>query len=346
MPRRIQTLLSMMRDEVQRYAAEGAAIAGRTNLLALNATIEAARSGEAGRGFSVVAQEVKALAGQAKGNAAAFRADVLDRLDQGARICDELVAEIEGAALLERAQAVLQDITRTIFSRSVDLRMLAADGAVRAGLAHRTEEAEAAGSARMADILELSPFYLNAFAVSAAGSVVMSGHPDARVRSADLSDAVQFNRAMRATARDAWFTDAVWANPWSDGRAVLVMVAPVIEAGRAIGVTYLEFDWEGAVDIVMRERERMAGSGKGAITVLDRDGRVVATTGGHAFGEPLPLPLGDTPMQVVDGAIVAQADARPFYGFDGLGFRCVVEQPLPCEATIRASLGATARRAA
>ena len=196
MPRRIRSLLSVLRDEVDSYAATSEEIATRTNLLALNAAIEAARSGEAGRGFSVVAQEVKALAQQARNASHDFRSEVGARLAMGAGIADEMVGEIEGTRLVELAQALIQNVTRQLYGRSVDLRLIASDAEIVAATLDPTPETLAAADARLAMLTQTSPYYVTAFVAAAEGRVILCSNPHARVRQTNLANAQQFTKAM------------------------------------------------------------------------------------------------------------------------------------------------------
>ncbi|WP_196593446.1 methyl-accepting chemotaxis protein [Pectinatus sottacetonis] len=67
MSNQIEHLVDMA-DRVNDIVNGVGAIAEQTNLLALNASIEAARAGEKGKGFSVVANEIRKLADDTKGN--------------------------------------------------------------------------------------------------------------------------------------------------------------------------------------------------------------------------------------------------------------------------------------
>lgn len=348
MPRRIHNIMINVGADVEKFAMLNERIAGHINLLSLNATIEAARAGDAGRGFTVVASEVKELAKQASNNSLEFRKVVLSQIEQGKQITERLVRDLEGNRLIEMAQTLVQLIVRNLFERTADVRWWATDSAFYGCLQEPTMSSINHASKRLSIINRFYSVYMNLVLTDRAGTVVAISEPHRfpSTVGANLSQRSWYQKAISTRSGDDYVVDDIHFDSFHGNEAVAIYAAAVRRDGdingEVLGTLGVVFDWpEQSRSIVQDEPTLNAKEWKRTrVLLLDSRNNIIAASDKQGLLSHYALKNDGKDKGVYydeHGNIVAYAHTIGYQEYDGLGWKCVIIQRPESDAEVNAS---------
>jgi hypothetical protein len=332
----VKDIIATIQNRVELFAKTNEKIAAQTNLLALNATIEAARAGDAGKGFSVVASEVKSLANQAAMNSKELRTTVLAEINSQSQEITRQFEERDAGRLTEMAQTLVQLIVRNLYERTADVRWWATDDAFYKCMENITPETCAHATKRLGLINRFYSVYLNLVLVDTSGKVVALSCPEKfpQALGANMSGHRWFREAMMTASGDQYIVDEIYNDAAHHNKPVAVYSAAVRRGaemtGEVLGVLGVYFDWEEQSRGIVRDEPNLSDEewSRSRVMLLDNKYRIIASSDGTGMLQPFDLQhRGKTKGYYrAEGSMVAFAKTIGYQEYDGLGWYGVITQ--------------------
>ncbi len=300
-------------------------IAKQANLLALNSAIEAARAGDAGRGFSVVADEIKRFADQSRiSNQDSYQ--LIQNIQTRAN-------DIMAVRLADLAYDTIDKVDRNLFERNCDVQAWSTFMKIRQCLAEPSQDTQQSASELMKKIVDIYEVYYDLFLVDRSGKIVAAGVDQTQIGH-DVSQREWFKQTMQE--EEVYVSDMYFSK--SVGGYTVSYSCPVYSnSGEALGVFTTRFNWDYVLDIL----DSAKVSDDGLIYLVNSQGVVIASrsregtltdnlsslsavknaSGGSTYGYI--LEQGNIGVKMLYG----YAHTRGYNAYSGKGWSAIVAEP-------------------
>ena len=328
----ITDIIGNIEKRIEDHIFVNGRITSQVNILALNATIEAARAGDAGRGFGVVATEVKHLAAQAV-NASKDLGAIRSETSE----LQQRFAEKEADRLSEMSQTLVQFIVRNLYERTADVRWWATDDALSRCLASLDRASIDHAVERLGLINRFYSVYLNLVLVGIDGKIIACSQPATfpRVTGADASKLPWFQKAMATTSGDQYVVDNIFHDSLHNEKLVAVYAATVRKDGKKdgkiVGVLGVMFNWEDQAKTIVQTEPSLSEDEwkRSRVILLDQNMRIIAASDNGGILLPFVLEhKGQQKGHYVNAhhELIAFAKTLGYQEYDGLGWYAVIVQ--------------------